>query len=149
MLKGVVVTAQQTGPATKLIRPVGVRLPRTYEGGAVHFVTWERALIALITGVIAFGAGTGNIWVAFPASVALVAAVLGLSSLPSHKGRDASARLGKRAGIVLAVAWGLIVCLAVLVLFLVPAQFTLTGGVLTAFVAAGAIWGAIAYVDRR
>ena len=93
--------------------------------------------------------GTGNIWGAFPASVALVAAVLGLSSLPSHKGRDAGARLGKRAGTVLAVAWGLIVCLAVLVLFLVPAQFTLTGGVLTALVAAGAIWGAIAYVDRR
>lgn len=125
---------------------------RAGEGYVPRFATWERALIALITGFITYGGATGNVWVAFPACVVMVAVVFALLATPVHKQRKEARVAGggadKRAGIALAVAWLAILVIDGLVLFLVPERFTLTGGILTAFVAAGLIWGTIAYIDR-
>ncbi|OFT81824.1 hypothetical protein [Corynebacterium sp. HMSC29G08] len=111
-----------------------------------RFASWEKALLALITGVIAFGGATGNVWVAFPAAVVMVAVLYGLAALPdrNYVGEEAN----RRAGLVLGVVWAAITLLAALALFLVPASYTLTGGIVTALVSAGCLWGAIAYVDR-
>ena len=111
-----------------------------------RFASWEKALLALITGVIAFGGATGNVWVAFPAAVLMVAVLYGLAALPdrNYVGEEAN----RRAGLVLGVVWAAITLLAALALFLVPASYTLTGGIVTALVSAGCLWGAIAYVDR-
>ncbi|WCZ38389.1 hypothetical protein [Corynebacterium jeddahense] len=111
-----------------------------------HIATWERALIALIAGVVAFGGAVGNIWVAFPACVVMVGVLFALPALPSHRGRNGA--LGRRAGVVLGAVWAIIVAVIALVLFLVPAKFALTGGVITALFAGVVTWGAIAYVDR-
>lgn len=111
-----------------------------------HIATWERSLIALIAGVVAFGGAVGNIWVAFPACVVMVGVLFALPAMPSHRGR--SRTLGRRAGVVLGVAWAIVVAVIALVLFLVPAKFALTGGMVAAFVAAAVTWGAIVYVDR-
>lgn len=134
-------------PATDFI-PV-VQDESLPEGKGQHqprFASWEKALLALITGVIAFGGATGNVWVAFPAAVVMVTVLYGLAALPSRGYAEAQA--GRRAGLVLGVVWALITLLAALTLFLVPANYTLTSGIVTALVSAGCIWGAIAYVDR-
>lgn len=124
------------------------------EGGDAYeprLEMWERALLALITGILVFGGAIGNVWVAFPACVVMVAVIFGLSAMHSRKrsnGVGRGSKAGKRAGVVLALAWAAIVVMVALVLFLVPAQFTLTGGILAAFAAAGLIWGAFVYADR-
>lgn len=134
-------------PATDFI-PVVQDESLPGEGGRhqPRFANWEKALLALITGVIAFGGATGNVWVAFPAAIVMVAVLYGLAALPAR--RHAEEGAGRRAGLVLGVVWFLITLLAALTLFLVPANYTFTSGIVTALVSAGCIWGAIAYVDR-
>lgn len=111
-----------------------------------RFATWERALIALVAGVIAFGGATGNISVAFPACVVMVATIFGLAATPRRK--QSVHRVDKRAGVILGVAWAAVVVAIALVIFFVPASLALTGGVAAALLTAAVVWGAIAYADR-
>lgn len=132
-------------PVTESI-PVAPAEGQEKMGYLARFATWERALIALVVGVIAFGGATGNIWVAFPACVVMVATIFGLAATPRRK--HSMHRVDKRAGVILGVAWAAVVIVIALVLFFVPASLALTGGVAAALLAAAVVWGAIAYADR-
>lgn len=127
-------------PETELISVV-------LEGSQERFAPWERALAAVIAGVVVFGVSAGNLWVSSLACVGLVALVFVLATLPSRRRRQASPRGDRRSGLLVGAVWAGVIAVSLVVLFVVPERYTLTGGVLAAFLAAGAVWGVFAYLD--
>lgn len=127
--------------------PVTELIPAVSEVPRGRFAPWERALSAVIAGVVVFGVSAGNLWVSSLACLGLVALVLALAALPSRRRYQASPRGGRRSGFLVGVVWAGVVAVSLVVLFAVPERYTLTGGVLAAFVAASAVWGVFAHLD--
>lgn len=127
-------------PVTELI-PVVSGVPQG------RFAPWERALLAVIAGIVVFGVSVGNLWVSSLACFGLVALVFALVALPSRRRHQSPLRSDRRSGILVGVVWAGIVAVSLVVLFAVPERYVLTGGVLAAFVAASAVWGAFVYLD--
>lgn len=127
-------------PVTELI-PVVSEVPRG------RFAPWERALAAVIAGIVVFGVSVGNVWVSSLACLGLIVLVLALAALPSRRSYQAAPRGDRRSGLLVGVVWAGVIAVSLMVLFAVPESYTLTGGVLAAFVAASAVWGVLVYLD--
>ncbi|SDS27407.1 hypothetical protein [Corynebacterium timonense] len=101
----------------------------------------ERLVISLCVGVLAFGGTAGILPVALGAAAVLI---VGLVVLAARKPASDPARDTWKAGAITAGMWLLIAAIVVAGLFFVPADYTLTGGVIVGGVCAALAWATLA-----
>lgn len=125
----------------------------------LKFEAWERGAIVLATAVLAFGGAAGNTIVAIVGALGLLLTIVAMSYMPDRRARKAEKNRHPEyewvedkgrgaAGIVLGIAWVLVLAVAGAVLFLAPGDYAMTGGVLAAGVSAVIMMIALLVVDK-